>query len=71
VELAAVPGMGSSSDLRPTCQKNEDRLRSSSATPPPEHEGITLRVHPVDRIGPHGPDKGNGLTNPGPGRAPN
>ncbi|KAL6992608.1 hypothetical protein U1Q18_010719 [Sarracenia purpurea var. burkii] len=65
VESTAVTGIGSGSDLLPTCQKNEDRLRNSSSTPSPEHKGITLRIHTVDQIGPHGSDKGNGLNNPG------
>ncbi|KAL6977008.1 hypothetical protein U1Q18_025795 [Sarracenia purpurea var. burkii] len=66
VESAVVTGIGSGSGSRPTCQRNEDRLRNSSSTPPPYHEGITLRIHTVDRVGPHGSDKWNGL-NPGMG----
>ncbi|KAL6977007.1 hypothetical protein U1Q18_025794 [Sarracenia purpurea var. burkii] len=71
VESTVVTGIGSGSGSCPACQKNEDRLCNSSSTPPPDHEGITLRIHTVDRVGPHGSDKGNGLNNPGPGRASN
>ncbi|KAL6978370.1 RING-type E3 ubiquitin transferase [Sarracenia purpurea var. burkii] len=70
VESAAVTGIGSGSDLCPTCQRNEDQLGdSSSSTPPRENEGVTLEIvdpglgNPKEVV--HGSDNGNGFNDPG------